>query len=100
VFEQEMLRYCGKSFRVLGRVNRLIDEKSGRMIRLVNDCIILDGPHCAGLDNYARLFCPRSPYFYWREAWLERIAPPGGRAADAVGKPQRRTIVRRVNVVA
>ncbi|MFL5289108.1 MAG: hypothetical protein ACJ8AW_51200 [Rhodopila sp.] len=76
VFEQEMLRYCGKTYRVLGRVNRLIDEKSGKMIRLVNDCIILEGPQCAGLDNYSRLFCPRSPYFYWREAWLERVAEP------------------------
>jgi hypothetical protein len=69
------------------------------MIRLVNDCIILEGPQCAGLDNYSRLFCLRSPYFYWREAWLKRIASPEAGAADAAEKPERGTIVRRVKAV-
>jgi hypothetical protein len=87
VFEQEMLRYCGKTYRVLGRVNHLIDEKSGRMIRLANDCVILDGCHCAGLDNTARLFCPRSPYFYWREAWLRRVEDPKPKEDLTMAKP-------------
>lgn len=99
VFDREMLRYCGKTYRVLGRVNRLIDEKSGRMIRLVNDCIILEGLKCAGLDNYSRLFCPRAPYFYWREAWLERVAGQEVQAAGGAVKPAAGTIVRRVKAV-
>lgn len=74
-FEQEMLRHCGKTHRVLARVSRIIDEKSGRMIVLANDCIALEDVICHGLDNRNRLFCPRGPYFYWREAWLERVAP-------------------------
>lgn len=73
LFEKEMLQYCGKQFRVLGRVNRLIDEKTGKMLKLKNDCIILQGIVCSGLSNRFRLFCPRSPYLYWREAWLRRI---------------------------
>ncbi|MGO9768415.1 MAG: hypothetical protein ACLPSW_02460 [Roseiarcus sp.] len=71
-FEQEMLRHCGCKYRVLARVSRIIDEKSGRMITLANECIALEGVTCHGLDKCRRLFCPREPYFYWREAWLRR----------------------------
>ena len=79
VFEQEMLRHCGRTYRVLARVRRIIDEKSGRMIKLTNDCIALEGVACRGLDNRRRMFCPRGPFFYWREAWLRRAnAPTGG----------------------
>jgi hypothetical protein len=72
-FENEMSQYCGQVFRVLGRVARLIDERTGRMINLKNDCIILQGIVCKGLENRFRLFCPRSPYLYWRELWLKRV---------------------------
>lgn len=81
VFEQEMLRHCGKTYRVLARLSRIIDEKSGRMIKLTNDCIALEGLTCRGLDNRKRLFRPRGPFFYWRESWLERTDAPTGGAA-------------------
>ena len=71
-FEREMLRHCGCTYRVLARVSRIIDEKSGRMIMLANECIALEGVTCRGRDKCRRLFCPREPYFYWREAWLRR----------------------------
>jgi hypothetical protein len=80
-FEQEMLRHCGKTFRVAARLSRIIDEKSGRMIKLTNDCIVLEGLTCRGLDNRKRLFCPRGPFFYWRESWLERTDAPKDGAA-------------------
>ena len=44
------------------------------------DCIALEGLACRGLDNRKRLFCPRGPLFYWREAWLERATAPTGDA--------------------
>jgi hypothetical protein len=81
VFEQEMLRHCGKTYRVLARLSRIIDEKSGKMIKLTNDCIALEGLTCRGLDNRKRLFCPRGPFFYWRESWLERAEAQTGGAA-------------------
>ena len=81
VFEEEMLRHCGKTYRVVARLSRIIDEKSGRMIKLTNDCIALDSLTCRGLDNRKRLFCPRGPFFYWRESWLERTDAPTGGAA-------------------
>jgi hypothetical protein len=72
-FDVEMLPYCDRQFRVLRRVERLIDEKSGKMIHLSNDCIILDGVTCSGDYSYKRRFCPRGIYPYWREIWLKRV---------------------------
>ena len=69
-FDGEMLRYCGQEARVLRRVERIIDEKSGRMLRFKNPCIVLDDVTCAGA--YHRQ-CPRGIYPYWREIWLERV---------------------------
>ena len=69
-FDGEMLRYCGREARVLRRVERIIDEKSGRMLRLKNPCIVLDDVTCTGA--YHRQ-CPRGIYPYWREIWLERV---------------------------
>lgn len=69
-FDPEMLRYCGRQATVLERVERIIDEKTGRMTRLRNPCIVLDGVVCTA--DYHRL-CPRGIYPYWREIWLERV---------------------------
>jgi hypothetical protein len=69
-FDGEMLRYCGQEARVLRRVEQIIDEKSGRMVRFKNPCIVLDDVTCTGV--YHRQ-CPRGIYPYWREIWLERV---------------------------
>jgi hypothetical protein len=73
-FEDEMLRHCGRPYRVQSRVREIIDEKTGRKIRLGGDCIVLEEVQCDGTYNSGRLFCPRSPYYYWRAAWLNREA--------------------------
>jgi hypothetical protein len=69
-FDPEMLKYCGRQARVLRRVERIIDERTGRMQHLKNPCIILEDVICT--SDYHRL-CPRSIYSYWRETWLERV---------------------------
>lgn len=79
--EKEMLRYCGRYGRVMCRVNRIIDERTGKMLKFANECVILDGLKCEGLENPTRLFCSRAPYLYWREAWLRRVQP--GEAVNA-----------------
>lgn len=71
-FDSEMVRYCGKRARVLARVERIIDEPTGKMMRLPNDCIILEGAVCVG-DYHG--FCPRAIYPYWREIWMRRADP-------------------------
>ena len=71
-FDVEMLSYCDDEFRVLRRVERLVDEKTGRMIRLPTPALILDGVICSGNLAQGRMFCPRAIYPYWREVWLKR----------------------------
>jgi len=70
LFDSEMLKYCGGSYRVLKRVNQIVDEKTGKMLHMKSSCIILDGSACAA--DYHKL-CPRAIYHYWREGWLRRI---------------------------
>ena len=72
-FDPEMVRFCGGVYRVRARVERLIDEGTGRMTNLSNDCIILDGVVCEARVSDKRLFCPRSIFPYWREIWLTRV---------------------------
>jgi hypothetical protein len=74
-FDGEMARYCGRTARVRARVARLIDERSGEMIEISSDCIMLEGVVCQA--DYHRL-CPREIYSYWREIWLERLDDSNG----------------------
>jgi hypothetical protein len=69
IFDGEMLPYCGRRARVLKTVEKIIEEHTGRMLRL-RDCVILDQFTCVG--RYHR-FCPRAIHIYWREAWLRKI---------------------------
>lgn len=72
-FEEEMSRSCGRQARVLQRVDRCIDEKTGRMLTMKSPCIILEGIVCAGAYS---MNCPRAFYPFWREIWLERVGEP------------------------
>jgi hypothetical protein len=72
LFDSEMLPYCGRTYRVLRRVHRIIDEKTGKMMDMKYPCIILEGVVCQA--EFHRL-CPRSIYSYWRENWLKRVSP-------------------------
>jgi hypothetical protein len=72
-YSEEMTPACGRRFRVKNRVDRLIDERTGRMIELKNDCIVLEGFVCSGDRSPSALFCPREAYPLWREAWLRRV---------------------------
>ena len=73
-FEEEMARHCGREARVLRRVDRCIDESTGRVLLMKNPCIVLDGVVCEGAYSAN---CPRSINAFWREIWLERVEEPG-----------------------
>jgi hypothetical protein len=83
-FDGEMARYCGRTARVRGRVQRLVDEHTGEMIEIKSDCIMLEGVVCEA--DFHR-FCPRGIYSYWREIWLERVDDSTG----TPGRPHRRS---------
>jgi hypothetical protein len=68
-FDPEMVPHCGKRAPVNRHVQRIIDETTGKMIKL-SDCVALDNIVCQGI--YHR-FCPRSLDQYWRSAWLRPL---------------------------
>jgi hypothetical protein len=69
-FEEEMARHCGKTARVVSRVDRCIDEKTGRMATMKTPCVTLEDLVCDGVYN---VNCPREFIPFWREIWLERV---------------------------
>ena len=78
-FEPEMGSYAGRLFQVDGRVERIIHEETGRMVKLTNTVTLKDLV-CRGscVKN-----CPRANLLYWREAWLERAEAPNARVEGA-----------------
>ena len=72
-FDAEMVPYCGGTYQVLSRVDKILDEKTGKMMRMKNACIILDKVVCRAWYSQCRMYCPRAIYPYWREIWLERV---------------------------
>jgi hypothetical protein len=90
-WDAEMVPYCGGTYRVLKRVTKIVDEKTGKMQEMKNACIILDAVICQARYSGCRMFCPRSIYPYWREIWLERVATnPSGSAATTITVPLSR----------
>lgn len=88
-FHSEMVPFTGKTYRVLRRIEKIVHEKTGKMIQLKNDAVILEDVVCqARYINMCRRFCPRSVYLYFREIWLERVETP---AAAGSAPPARRT---------
>jgi hypothetical protein len=72
-FDEEMLPFCGKRYRVKERVDRLINDRSGAMITMKTPGIILEDVVCMGCYHPSRIFCPRGIYSFWREVWLRRV---------------------------
>jgi hypothetical protein len=79
-WDAEEVPYCGGVYRVLKRVTKIINERTGKMREMKTPCFILDSVVCQSRYSECRLFCPRSIYSYWREIWLERVEP---KAAEA-----------------
>jgi len=73
-FDAELVPYCGGIYRVLRRVTKILDEKTGKMQEMKNPCIVLDSVVCQSRYSACRMFCPRGIYSYWHEIWLERAA--------------------------
>lgn len=91
-FEEEMARSCGRITRVTARVDRCIEERTGRMLTMKNPCIVLDSVVCAGVYHAN---CPREYVPFWREIWLERVNSPSNLdQSTGTGEPQDRGVDR------
>jgi len=86
-WDAELVPYCGKTYRVLKRVTKIIDEKTAKMVEMKTPCIILDTVVCQARYSPCRMLCPKSMYPYWREIWLERVqVNEGDRSRTEDGK--------------
>jgi hypothetical protein len=70
-FSGAMYESCGRQMQVRARVERILNETTGKMIH-VHDTVILEASIC---DRY--LGCARGMPLLWREAWLDRSEPSG-----------------------
>ncbi len=71
LFDSEQLPFCGRQARVERKIEQIIDEPTGRMIKL-RDCLVLEDVVCEGIYHK---FCPRGGLPYWRETWLRKVEP-------------------------
>ena len=78
-FDAEAVPYCGGIHKVRTRLNKFIDEKTGKLVTLRNPSLILEGVWCRARYSDCRMFCPRSIYTWWREIWLERVSESSDR---------------------
>jgi len=73
-FDGEEVPFCGRTYRVRNRVERFIDEKTGKLKTMKTPAVILEGVYCQARYSSHRMFCPRSIFSWWREVWLERVS--------------------------
>jgi hypothetical protein len=84
LFEPDMRAYSGGNYQVSHRVDRIIHEETGRMVKL-KGTVALKGVACRG---FCSKNCPRNNYFYWRESWLARVAPGSLPGPATTSSPQ------------
>jgi hypothetical protein len=72
-FDAELVPFCGGVYRVQTRVERFINENTGKLSKMKTPALILEGVWCQARYSDCRMFCPRSIYSWWREVWLERV---------------------------
>jgi hypothetical protein len=68
----EMMAFCGKRFRVFKVLDKIIVESTGELRKIKTPTVLLEGVLC---DGTAHGGCDKSCFCFWREDWLERMAP-------------------------
>ncbi len=87
-FDAEEVPFCGGKYRVEKIVNKIINERTGKMLDMRSPCIVLESVVCQARYSECRMFCPRAIYSYWKETWLERVEPhPKPPKKEAEGEP-------------
>jgi len=81
-FDRDMVKYCDQDHEVLARVDRIIDDVTGRMRTMKTPCIVLKDVTYSG--EFLR-FVAQEEHLYWREAWLSPARPDA-----AAPQPARR----------
>ncbi len=69
-YDRDMIRFSGNHAVVYKKVDRLIHEGTGKMVKIKTPCWILQDITATG--EFQRLN-PQKEYTYWREAWLQQL---------------------------
>ncbi len=72
-FDAELVPFCGGTYRVRTRLNKFIDEKTVKLLKVKQEAILLEDVWCQARYSDCRMFCPRSIHSWWHEIWLERV---------------------------
>jgi len=93
-WDAELVPYCGGEFRVRARVKQVIDERTGKMLQLKSEPLVLEGAFCQAQYSEHRYFCPRGIFSLWSEIWLERVetASPSPPAEKTETSPPGKTV--------
>jgi len=70
LFINEMVRFCGGTYRVFKRVNKVYMHRDKKMQKC-RQVVLLEGVLCHGYGP--DIDCDRTCFFFWKEAWLEKI---------------------------
>lgn len=89
-FDPEQAPYADRVFRIKNRVQRMVNEETGRLTELKTPAVVLESVFCQGRNSSCRMFCPKSAPMLWREIWLERVSD-GGSGEKAGFAALRRT---------
>jgi hypothetical protein len=93
LWDAELVPYCGGVYRVKTRISKFVSEHTGRMVTMKTPALMLEDVWCRSRYSECKMFCARSIYSWWREAWLERV-PDGSQplqpdAPAATSSPSR-----------
>lgn len=72
LFVSDMWQHCGREYRVLKVVEHFYDEAKFK-VKKCYDTVILEGVVCEGISKAFKQRCDRTCFFFWKEAWLERV---------------------------
>ena len=69
-FNPEMVKFCGRRFRVYKRLNKIIVEATGELRSIKTPTVFLEGVFC---DGKAHGGCDWSCFCFWRGDWLRKV---------------------------
>jgi hypothetical protein len=96
-FMPEMLAFCGKTFPVARRAEKLCVEFPGGSYKIRefrrNDVVVLQDLRCSGANHEG---CQRACRLFWKMAWLRKVDPGDRGAADPRGLQELTSKLRTV----
>lgn len=80
-FQEEMARYCSKTFRVFRNIDKILDYGNTKGMRRIRNVVTLIGLRCDGSAHDA---CEARCYLLWNRRWLRRVGSDAGVCSKVV----------------